>query len=283
MKKTAVLLSLLIVCFLTAPCSGTASGGEKAVTEASVSGPDVTAAFPVADARDVWIENESARELTFAKDAPSGRLKAYIVGDASARVRMVLTASDDPWNTVCSLGSGECPYEMADLVNEQRSAYVLDVPMPGAQDDCFYVRVRLSARDGDDPDAIDVYLISHEGLLDALRGELSADGWEQSGAESRETAEQEAPDAYVLYAVDQRGEAVPGVFVTFCTDLACVPAQSDENGVITFAGAPENYHVQLIRVPEGYGFDPDFELETGSAYGEWQLRIRKDRAGEEVR
>ena len=99
MKKTAVLLSLLIVCFLTAPCSGNTSGGEKAVT----------AAFPVADARDVWIENESARELTFAKDAPSGRLKAYIVGDASARVRMVLTASDDPWNTVCSLGSGECP------------------------------------------------------------------------------------------------------------------------------------------------------------------------------
>jgi hypothetical protein len=53
-------------------------------------------------------------------------------------------------------------------------------------------------------------------------------------------------------------------------------AQSDENGVITFDGAPENYHVQILKVPEGYSFDRSFELYTGAAYGEWVLHVGND-------
>ncbi len=91
---------------------------------------------------------------------------------------------------------------------------------------------------------------------------------------------QETPQAYVLYVVDQYGEPVPGTYVNFCTDRTCTLAQSDENGVITFEGAPDSYHIQLLKVPEGFSFDPEFELYTGQAYGEWQLRIRRDAAGE---
>jgi hypothetical protein len=31
-----------------------------------------------------------------------------------------------------------------------------------------------------------------------------------------------------------------------------------------------------MKVPEGYSYDPDFILQTGSAFGEWALIIRKD-------
>ena len=53
-------------------------------------------------------------------------------------------------------------------------------------------------------------------------------------------------------------------------------AEADENGTITFDGAPDRYHVQILKVPEGYGFDADYELYTDSVYGEWVLRIRKE-------
>ena len=76
--------------------------------------------------------------------------------------------------------------------------------------------------------------------------------------------------------VDQDNHPVEEVTVNFCTDFACVPKESDENGLITFEGAPDVYHVQLTDVPEGYSFDESFELYTDSAYGEWVLRVRKD-------
>ena len=62
----------------------------------------------------------------------------------------------------------------------------------------------------------------------------------------------------------------------FCTDTACSLTQSDENGIISFDGAPDVYHIQLLKAPEGYSFDSGFELYTERTYGEWLLRISKD-------
>ncbi len=90
------------------------------------------------------------------------------------------------------------------------------------------------------------------------------------------TAADAAPQAYILRVVDQDGAAVAGLAVNFCTDTACTLLKSDETGTISFAGAPDVYHVQLLKAPEGYSFDPDFEMYTESAYGEWVLCIRKD-------
>ena len=85
-----------------------------------------------------------------------------------------------------------------------------------------------------------------------------------------------APQAYVLRVTDQEGAPVPGVYVNFCTDAACTMKQSDENGDVVFGGEPGEYHVQLLKVPEGYSFDPEFELYTGPGYGGWTIVIRKD-------
>ena len=51
--------------------------------------------------------------------------------------------------------------------------------------------------------------------------------------------------------MDQDGAPVPGVMLNFCTDAACIPRKSDANGTVSFDGAPDVYHVQLIKAPEG--------------------------------
>lgn len=82
--------------------------------------------------------------------------------------------------------------------------------------------------------------------------------------------------AYIIHVTDQDNRPVEEVIVNFCTDTACTPVESDENGLIVFAGAPDIYHVQIVDVPEGYSCDEDFELYTAAEYGEWTLRLTKD-------
>ena len=68
--------------------------------------------------------------------------------------------------------------------------------------------------------------------------------------------------AYTLYFYDQDYEAVPGCVVNFCTDELCSPVVSDEYGAATFMGAPDAYHVKVLKVPEGYVYESDEEMVT---------------------
>ena len=97
--------------------------------------------------------------------------------------------------------------------------------------------------------------------------------WEYAEAEEKK---ENAPQAYVIHITDQDGKPVPEVVVNFCTDEACTPRESDENGLVTFDGKPYKYHVQIVDVPEGYSCDEGFEMYTAPVYGEWTLRIKKD-------
>lgn len=82
---------------------------------------------------------------------------------------------------------------------------------------------------------------------------------------------------YGAYVIDQEGEAVPGVYVNYCTDTACLPCVSDENGLILFVGAPEAYHLQILKAPEGYSFDAAFEATTDPAGGAWTaIQVTRD-------
>lgn len=71
---------------------------------------------------------------------------------------------------------------------------------------------------------------------------------------------------YGVYCYDQSGNDVPGVTVAFCTDTQCVPLESDEQGMIFFYGEPDDYHLQLLKAPEGYALAEGYEPEavTGS-------------------
>ncbi len=53
-------------------------------------------------------------------------------------------------------------------------------------------------------------------------------------------------------------------------------AQSDEFGILRFEGPEQNYHLQLLKAPEGYHFDAGFEMYTGSTYSEWMLYLWKE-------
>ena len=121
------------------------------------------------------------------------------------------------------------------------------------------------------------YLIAGDENVETLMSDLTSWGYSVTWEDAEPTsAEQTAPQAYTLHIIDQKGDPVPGVMVNFCTDTTCAMTQSDESGTITFEGAPDVYHVQLLKAPEGYSFDSDFDLYTDSVYGEWVLRIRED-------
>ena len=128
-----------------------------------------------------------------------------------------------------------------------------------------------------DPDLMEFFLLQKEEYLEELADYLRTMEYEVSWEFVEDTpADKTEQKAYVLRVEDQDGNPVPGVAVNFCTDAACTMQQSDENGVITFEGEKANYHVQILKAPEGYSFDKNFELYTGDAYGEWVLHVGND-------
>ena len=68
--------------------------------------------------------------------------------------------------------------------------------------------------------------------------------------------------AYTVTVTDQNGDPVPGVYVNFCTSVACNMAISDDNGVINFEGPATMYHVDVLKVPEGYSYEAESDIYT---------------------
>ena len=68
--------------------------------------------------------------------------------------------------------------------------------------------------------------------------------------------EEEPVPGTVTYTVSCYGEesheGIGGVIVNFCTDTSCVPVTSSENGDAIFTGPPAEYHVQIVKVPDGW-------------------------------
>lgn len=92
----------------------------------------------------------------------------------------------------------------------------------------------------------------------------------------KETSEAENEATYTVRVVDQNGAPVPGAYINFCTDDSCTPAQADENGVIIFTGAPVSYHLQILKLPDGYSFDPAFEAYTEAHTSEMTVTVNQD-------
>ena len=84
-----------------------------------------------------------------------------------------------------------------------------------------------------------------------------------TGCGSPQTGKNDAPPSgtdkdpglrsYTVCCYDaDNGEAVEGVVINFCTDTACTPVTSGEDGTAVFTGPPANYHVQIVRIPAGW-------------------------------
>ncbi|MBQ6595641.1 MAG: redoxin domain-containing protein [Clostridia bacterium] len=76
--------------------------------------------------------------------------------------------------------------------------------------------------------------------------------------------------------LDQNGDPVPGCVVNFCTEETCTPCVSDETGVAFFSGEPYPYHLQVIKVPDGYAFEPaDDDLYADENGGDMEILVEK--------
>ena len=232
-----------------------------------------TRAFPVAARRMIRVENENVRCVLFNIPDDPVPQPVYVVRDDVAHLKLELSADDNPGSIVYY--NGKDIRIIQDLLDEARNAYVFDQPMPDAQSQSYYAYASLMNVESDDEYGI--YLVQNDEAIDRLAEEMRAAGYEVTMEDAGPVQEEQAQvKAYCLHTVDQDGAPVPGVMVNFCTDTACTQMKSDENGTIAYDGAPDTYHIQVLKVPEGYSFDPDFELYTTPAYGEWLLRIRKD-------
>ena len=118
-----------------------------------------------------------------------------------------------------------------------------------------------------------IEMLAEEGLSLSWREAAEADGAEvpeaDDGAQSEEAT-------YTARFSDQNGDPVPGCVINFCTDDSCQPVFSDESGVATFTGAPYPYHLQVIKVPEGYSFDTTREFTADPAGGEMAFEVTKE-------
>lgn len=234
-----------------------------------------TLALPASAATAVAVENENVKPVLFRTDSEPEPVKAYVIYDNTAHLRLDAAASDNPASLLCYDYLLNTVVELPELLDPQRGAYICETPMPGAESEIHYGYVGLIDSVSGQYLA-DAYLIAGDDYIEELANDMRSWGYTVTWEYAEAAPAEDGPQAYILHTVDQDGAPVPGVTVNFCTDTACTPAESDENGMISFSGAPAVYHVQIIDVPDGYSYDEGFEMYTGSEYGEWVLRIRKD-------
>ncbi len=234
------------------------------------------ASLPVSPARALWIEDEGVQKAVIRADGIPDIL-FYIVNDSTAHVIAEISASDSTSDVIFfSDNAGYTP--LKEMLDPERGVLAADVSVP----EKGYVAVALMnysmvINGEEDPDMIQFYIGRSAGELESYVGALKASGLANVTVEYETDADAESSaDAYIIHVLDQNGDPVPEVYVNFCTDTACVPCESDEDGTIVYTGKPDVYHVQIIDYPEGYSCDESFEMYTPVTYGEWVLRLRKD-------
>ncbi len=237
-----------------------------------------TVAMPVSQARTLRIENEGAQKAAIHVEGMADTLNFYIVNDSTAHVIAEISASDTTSDVVFFNAAAGSYTSLKDMLDPERGVLATDVSLPeeGSVMVCLANYSKL-LKGEKDPNMSPYFLARSSGDLDFFVNTLKASGYGSITVEfETETDAGSRTDAYIIHVLDQNGDPVPEVYVNFCTDTACVPCESDEDGTIVYTGEPAVYHVQIIDYPEGYSCDESFEMYTPETYGEWVLRLRKD-------
>jgi len=239
-----------------------------------------TKTFHVSERRALIVENEDAQKVVFRGDNYPFDIPCWIVPEKTASLRVEICASDNPGALMYREQNEGILSPLGKLLDPERNVFTCEISVPLPEDDMFFNYAFVSNPDlEEDPNDAEIFVISSEDCLEDLKEYLELVGlenvsWTREEAVPVKASEKEK--AYILRVIDQDGNPVPEVTVSFCTDEACVPCESDESGIITFTGKPFAYHVQVVDVPEGYSTDDGFEMTTTEEYGEWLLRIRKN-------
>ena len=81
--------------------------------------------------------------------------------------------------------------------------------------------------------------------------------------------------SYTVSCRVEDGTPVAGVMINFCTDTACSPVISGEDGNAVFTGAPEEYHVQIVKIPAGWELVGEAEWTTEAESQSYRVTFRE--------
>ena len=239
-----------------------------------------TQAFPVSAARALYPEDGNYKKALIHVEGLKNPVACWLIPDESVLIRVEVAADDDVPVMMYEETYGETDTYLKDMLDPKAGTYIYEQFMPKPGDEYQFVKIALfdSAEEEVSEKDIIAYLVKDEDGLNALVEGIKS---ETGAGVSWEYAEEKAPaenalQAYIIHVVDQDNKPVGEVTVNFCTDLACTPSESDESGTVTFTGAPDVYHVQIVDVPEGYSWDESYDMYTTKEYGEWVLRVKKD-------
>lgn len=106
-------------------------------------------------------------------------------------------------------------------------------------------------------------------LFTNLFDEFLGDGYTETKV--REEEIDVAENHYAVFFYDsETGKGVEGCSVSFCTDMDCVTAVSDETGLASFTIPPQVYHVKIVSLPDGYqapeGDEEGYSEAAGTLY-----------------
>ena len=228
--------------------------------------------YPAFETADIVVSNEAAKRGYFEyMGAPA--LVGYVLNGGAADLELTVPADADPENVFFLDTTRPDDFmRLSDLLTEDGAGYHYRMqlePEAGsayAVMQCLYPRFTVQLAVMQDADAV-------QQVIDENAQQGYALTWVP---EPDQETEEETEATYTVYVVDQNGSPVPGAMINFCTDESCQFFQSDDSGVITFTGAPYAYHLQILKLPEGYSFDPDFEAYTEPHTSELTVTVKKD-------
>ena len=93
---------------------------------------------------------------------------------------------------------------------------------------------------------------------------------------SNDTKDNATDAIYTVTITDQNKEAVQGCVVNFCDDSSCATVVSDKNGIAKHSGVAYPYHIQIVKVPDGYSYDTSKEYVAEEDGYKLAVAVKKD-------
>ena len=246
--------------------------------------------YPYAEQTELKLTNAEAREIIFEQTKEGALAEAfgtmptfYIVNGDSATFTVAI-GREISADTALVLCTGEgATYSAFALLDGPIETTVDSLERTGNE---YTVIALLNQK------TMEIYrlltLCADEANADALEAGLKeygavtgyryADGGERGAATEPEqdAAEEGGMARWEALFQDQDGQPVAGCIINFCTDTACSTVVSDENGLAVFEGAPDEYHLQVLKVPEGYSYDTNHEFSAGRNGGSVTIEVTRE-------
>lgn len=224
--------------------------------------------YPHGEETALTVISEDAQEVVFDPDLEEmvgTPVKAYIVPSGTAEFSVTVAEGVDPDGSFITCDYDGVFYTLAECLDGEEFLYSTDIDSM-EETGYSYSEVDFYTDDPDDPGLVVWLLVSEENantLLEdyELDGWTYADGTEPSTDETAKAGDEseEGYSSYALVFTDQNGDPVEGVIANVCDDDTCEPMTSDEDGTIMFEKPAFAYHVQVIKVPDGYEYDTSEE------------------------